>query len=102
MILTSKIDKIQIPRNDDGRYTLTAEDEYLVLNDLVTMKRKEVVKKWKISLTKIYWLEHPEKYKEQLERNRKTKTYDKEKARIYKQRNKAKKKRILEKEGDNS
>ena len=99
--MTSKIDQVHIPRNDDGRYTLNEEEIPKVLEDLKYLKKKEVAEKWNISLTKIYWLEHPEKYKEQLERNRKTKTYDKEKARIYKQRNRAKKKIILEKEDAN-
>lgn len=95
---TSKIDKIHIPRNDDGRYVLTKEDELLVLEDLKYLKKKEVAEKWKISITKIYWLEHPEKYKEQLERNKGSSFYNKEKATIYKQKNRAKKRLFLEKE----
>ena len=88
---TSKIDLVKIPRNEDGRYTLRVEDEPLVLEDLKIMTRAEVGAKWGISRTKIFWLLNPVKYKQQLEKNKNTKTYDKEKSKLYKQRNRAKK-----------
>lgn len=95
---TSEIDKIHIPREEDGRYTLKSEeDEKQVLEDLKHMTQAAVCEKWGISRTKIYWLKNPEKYKEQLEKNKQKKVYDKDKARVYKQRNRAKKKALREK-----
>ena len=88
---TSKIDLVKIPRDKDGRYALRKEDETKVLEDLKTMSRAEVGAKWGISRTKIFWLLNPGKYKEQLEKNKLTKTYDKDKAKLYKRANRKKK-----------
>lgn len=97
---TSKIDTVHIPRDEDGRFALRLEDEPLVLEDLKTMTRNEVCGKWGISRTKVFWLLNPDKYKAQLERNRATKTYDTKKATEYKQRNRAKKRKLMEKAND--
>ena len=98
---TSKIDLVKIPRSDDGRYAVTIDDEKQMLEDLKYLKKKEVAEKWGVSLTKIYWLEHPERYTAQLAKNKKVNKYDKDKATIYKQRNRAKKRIILEKQDSN-
>lgn len=97
---TMKIDKALIPREKDGRYALLPEDEPKVIEDAKIMTRNEVCAKWKISRTKLFWLLNPEKYKEQLEKNKKNKTYDRVAANAAKQRNRAKKRKLLEEAHD--
>lgn len=94
------IDDYKLDREDDGRYSLTPEEEKEVLEDLENMERREVGAKWGISQTKIHWLLNPEKYKEQLVKNKKNKVYDKQKAKEYKRRNRAKKYELREKGGN--
>ena len=96
---TSKIDKVHIPRKADGRYKLQEEDKPLVIEDLKILSRAEVAAKWNIGKTTIHWLLNPEKYIAHLKRKSTKSYYNKEKAREYKARNRAKKRKLLDKEG---
>jgi len=103
---TAKLDRIQLGREKDGRYTLTPEKEEELKADIATgqFSNSQLARAYGVSVTKVWNLANPEKYEENKRKRRENYDnkdyYNKSKLAEIKRNNRKKKREIMENEKD--